>query len=99
MITLDVLQIINAAVFMIAFVAWILVWRDIPRFRGYVIAPLFYCLLMVGFYIADYLFNPVMQEQASLFTIISAYLRLVSALLLSGIAIITTIDNRKTGRK
>ena len=98
MIFLDVLQIINAVVFAAAFVAWIMVGREIPRFRGYVFAPIFYCLLMVGFYVADYLFNPSLHGQATLFTIVSAYLRLVSALLLAGVAIITIIDNRKNGR-
>ena len=96
---LQVLQTINAVVFALSALAWIAAAREIPRFRGYAVAPIFYSLATIAYYALDYFFNPQTVENTSLFTVFSAWLRLVGGILLLGVAIITVIENRKTHDK
>lgn len=94
MLDLQALQNVNGIAFLLAFFAWIQVAREIPKYRGLVIAPLFYCFATVVFYVMNFFFNPQTIENITAFTVASAYLRLVGGLLLLGIASIIIVDYR-----
>jgi len=92
---LQVVQDINGIVFLLSCFAWIQAAREIPKYRGLVVAPIFYSMAMVAFYVMDFFFNPHGAENTTTYTVISAYLRLAGGLLLLGIAIIVIADNRE----
>lgn len=94
--TLQTVQTITALIFVGSFMAWIGVGREIPRYRGFIMAPLFYSLAVVAYYAMDYFFNPqVTVHSATIFTIASAWLRLVGGVLLLGVAVIIIADHRQ----
>lgn len=91
---LQILQTVNMVIFTAALVAWLIVARELPRYRGLIVAPVFYCLCVIVYYVLDYYFNPH-SAVVTVFTVGSAYLRTISGLLLLGIAAITISDKRQ----
>lgn len=95
---LQSLQNVNGVVFLLALFAWVQAARKIPKYRGLVVAPIFYCFATVVFYVMDYFFNSQAIGNTTAYTIASAYLRLVGGLLLLGIAIIVIAEYRERGK-
>ena len=91
---LQALQTVNVVIFAAALVAWLVAARELPRYRGLIAAPVFYCLCVIVYYVLEYYFNPH-SAVVTVFTVGSAYLRTVGGLLLLGIAAITLLEKRQ----
>lgn len=91
---LQTLQDVTAAVFVLAIFFWLVWARKNPHIAGLAWAPVFYCALVVAFYVADFLFNPEPPGGASLYTWVSAMIRLVSGALLLGAPVIMLYDKQ-----
>lgn len=95
MFRLQYIQDVNMLVYFLALLAWCIVAWRVPRYRGYSLAPIFYSLIVVGYYLLDFIFNPEIPGSVTIFTFTSALIRLVGGFLLLGIATIVLIDQEQ----
>ena len=91
---LQTLQTINAIIYSIALIAWMFAAYRRPKLRGFIFAPVFYCLLVVVFYLSVFLFSTTPDIDATIFTVASSFIRACGGLLLAGIAVIIQTDHR-----